>query len=313
MLIDQLSSISEDSSPVSLDMGAEEINLMRALVDEGNYKGVWDLSLELAEKNIFDIRILIYGIYYETIDDKLASLLDFYKTVNVLLDTAWHAVGPEVKRDNYAKTSFSWLFKQNLIDLQTHEVEQGSTWQKWLANYTTSDINQIISASEATRSSLSASLADGAGASLEKITELNNWLKDFIKLLPIPEQSVEEAPIKQDETAEVSEQAPSSAVGLGVTGSVHLDLLVQNMKVFERVIANGDLFKAAIVVTDINATLETFDPKLYFPDVFSQFYTTLVQHVNAITEVMEMQDSPQWTALNHLYHVDKNRFIDVEI
>lgn len=312
MLIDQLTAIEETLEPISLDMGSDELSLMRTLVDEGNFKGIYDLALELAEKQIFDVRILIYGVYHETTEDKIATLSNFYQTVNVLLTTAWHAVGPEGKRETYAKTSFSWLFKQNLIDFQTQEVEQGALWQSWLSTYTPLDIEQLISDSESTRGALQDTLGEAAGGSLEKITELNNWFRTFIKLLPVPQ---EEAPVEDmtSEEAPKDDSNTGTSGALGTTGSVHLDLLFQKMKVFERVTQKGDIFKAAIVLADINAELESFDPKVYFPDVFSQFYLTLVQNINPITEVMEMQDSPQWTVLNQLYQVDKNRFIDVEV
>ena len=316
MLIEQLSAIDESLEPISLDIGSDELSMMRDMVDAGDYKGIYDLALSLSEKSIFDVRILIYGLYFETVDDKLATLSNLYQSLNVLLDSAWHAVGPEGKRDKYAKTSLAWLFKQILIDLQTQEIEAGAVWQGWMGTYLAEDIQALIQDSESTRHALTTALAEDAGGTLEKITELNNWFKSFIKLLPIPSQSDADAFQEAEPVSEVSSQPSSMGNTLGgvaATGSVHLDLLVEKMKVFERVIERGDLLKAAIVVADINAALEAFDPKVYFPDIFSQFYLVLVQHINEITEVMDMQDSPQWTVLNHLYQVDKNRFIDVEV
>ncbi len=315
MLIDLLSAIDESVEPISLDIGSDELSMMRAYVDEANYQGIYDLTLSLAEKNIYDVRMLSYAIYSETIEDKLATLENLYQTLNILLDSAWHAVGPEGKRDKYAKTSLPWIFKQILIDLQTLEIEAGPLWQSWITTYTPENVYSFISASEVTRSALSTVLAEEAGTVLEKITELNNWFKDFIKLLPVPVQAEESVSLDTSTPSSEENTASSGSEnrGIGTTGSVHLDLLIQKMEVFERVVEKGDILKAAVVVMDINQALESFDPKLYFPDIFSRYYFLMVQNISTITEVMDLQDSPQWMALNQLYQVDKKGFIDVDL
>ena len=54
-------------------------------------------------------------------------------------------------------------------------------------------------------------------------------------------------------------------------GSYHMRLLVNKMKAFERLIEKEQFPKAAVVADDINAIIAHFDPRIYFPRMFSKF------------------------------------------
>jgi len=311
MIKDLLLSIDETVEPKSLEIGSDELNSMRSLVDALDYHGILDLAMELGEKGIFDIRIITYGLYAETLGDTLGSLSNLFESLNILFDSAWHAIGPAERREKYAKTSLSWLLKQVVVDFQTTELEAGPQWQSWISNYTHPDLQAILEGSTNPRTALPDLLGEESGPVLEKLTELTNWFKDFIKQVPLPQE--EASPETEEVSQESLSESSSSTATFASSGSLHLDLLVQKIKVFEQVVDNGDLLKAAIVVADINSILENFDPKLYFPAIFSNYYYLLVSHINTITDALDMQDSPQWVVLSNLYHVDKDLFVKITL
>jgi hypothetical protein len=88
-----------------------------------------------------------------------------------------------------------------------------------------------------------------------------------------------------------------------------MDILSHKLKVFERLIEKNEYAKAALVAKDINHLIENFDPLIYFPKLFSNYFSLLARHVLALSEQWE-DKSLKFKYLEKLYQTDLNKFIE---
>ena len=72
----------------------------------------------------------------------------------------------------------------------------------------------------------------------------------------------------------------------------------------------GDYARAAIVASDINRIVESFDPRVYLPRLFAGFYRRLAGGVGDLSPHWESAESFSWKALEQLYQVDLDAFLD---
>ena len=259
MTFDYLNGLTAETAPQGLEIGSPDLDTMRALADAEDFPGLLDLAKNLAGQQIFDIRVVFYAIYAETHEAGLLGLDQLFNYVSDLLTNKWSGLGPEDKRDRYAKSSLSWLFTHIRVDLQTVELEAGDTWKSWLQTFTHEDL----------------------GSLQRVISSLSHQLRNF---------------------------------GYGaVTGSVHLDILMKKLALFEQIMEQGDVAKAAIIVADIMETIEQFDPRLYLPSLFSRYFSLLTPKIGEIYELLEMRDTPQFQSLTSLYKVDMEAFFNLEL
>lgn len=320
-LQDILSSIhesKEDEALLSLEIDAPELDTMRTLADAADYQGIHELCEVLASRNVFDIRILIYSLYADYQRKGLLGLDEALSYLVEILGPCWENIGPTDRRDKYAKNSFAWLLKQILIDLQTVQLEQGDIWGGLLEVGSRDHVARMIERAEDVKEPLNHRLGDTATPIFIPLKELIEWLKEFMLLFPMPEaeQAAGEdyaASIASTENVAVGHQVPPATFAPILSGSVHLQILNRKLALFEEVLHQGDLVKAAVIAMDVNQLLESFDPKKYFPDLFSNYFSNMVDHSDEINDIIEMSGSPKWQALVNLYEVDLDKFKDIRI
>jgi hypothetical protein len=86
--------------------------------------------------------------------------------------------------------------------------------------------------------------------------------------------------------------------------------LVRKLEAFESLIAQGKHQKAALVADDLTEMISRFDPRVYFPDLFSSFGKSLAENIEILGEHWESRESLSWKALEQFYRVDLKRFVD---
>lgn len=314
MLVNQLLAIGEGYKPEYLNSDSEELDRLRSYIDSNDYSSVLQLASELVDGNILDVRVLTYAIYAEIREDVLFGLPHLVESITVILNNVWDFIGPEEKKITYAKSGFTWLFKQMVIDLQTAELNGTGVWSNWLESLHVEDVDDMVAGLGSVRDLMFDRLDKAATSVHEKITELTKWLAEFTLKLPLPvmpeEETIENDSAQQEQVTNVSSQNNSF---LGVEGSYHLNLLIHKLELFQQVLADGDVLKAAIIVADVNEIMESFDPKLYLPGVFSGYFKAMINSATQIAEIMEMRDTPQWVVLNDLYRVDMEGFREINV
>jgi hypothetical protein len=95
-----------------------------------------------------------------------------------------------------------------------------------------------------------------------------------------------------------------------VVGSPALATLQAKLRGFQSLVARGELARAAVVASDIRATLASFDPVAFFPSMFAAYFKTLHQVVEELTPFFADADNPAWHALDSYYRADMGAFFD---
>jgi len=63
---------------------------------------------------------------------------------------------------------------------------------------------------------------------------------------------------------------------------------------------------------DINNIIANFDPKVYFPRLFTRFSLQFAANINELTAFEEHKSSVEWQAMQELYKVDLESFVNFD-
>lgn len=291
------------------------------LAHNGDYQGSAAQAQAVFEEDIFDIRTVgffLYGIYLET---DIGALYDIFQTLIRLFQENWEAVGPAKKREKHAQTSINWLIKQIAKTLQHEEDKTSDNWNRWLKEVTSDDVAQIIEAGDELQKTLESILEDASRPLLEGLLKIKEWLTNLQQLVyqePEPEAEVEpetesDEPKSQQPIETIDQKVVSPAmIGVDdtvVTGSYHLRILLKKIEVFEQLISEEKFIMAALVAQDINDIVANFDPKVYFPGLFSKYSYLLAMNISKLSSFDGHKKTVEWQAMKELYKVDLNSFI----
>lgn len=321
MINDLLKAADPEQTIQALASDSPQLDQFRTLSDQGDFAAISQLCAELADQGIFDVRLLLSGLYEESKPDPLTSLPDVLDSILNLLGEYWFLVTPEEKKAKYAKGSLTWLLKQILVDLQTQEVGNTEILNGWLAgNVYRETIDAILKQIYQLSRLIDSDYEEMAGGTTQALNELSSWLKtlqpQLLQELANSEGEGDDADQSRsdEQGATVTGGTKPSASGVGgIQGSYHLNVLIEKMALLKQLSEEGNILKVAILAADINATIEEFDPKKYFPQLFSDYLYLMVNHANQINEALEMRDSPQWIVLNELLQTDPEKFKEIPI
>ncbi len=289
------------------------------LAHNGDYQGSATQAQAVFEEDIFDIRIVgffLYGIYLET---DIGALYDIFQTLIRLFQDNWEAVGPVKKREKHAQTSINWLIKQLAKTLQHEEDKTSDNWNRWLKEVASDDVTQIIEAGDELQQTLESILEDASRPLLEGLLKIKEWLTNLQQLVyqepePEVEPETESDELESQQPIETIDQkavspAMISADDTVVAGSYHLRILLKKIEVFERLINEKKFIMAALVAEDINDIVTNFDPKIYFPGLFSKFSYLLARNISEISSFDGHKNTVEWQAMKELYKVDLDSFM----
>lgn len=301
-----------------------------ALTMEGRYDEAAARSVEIIEQEIYDIRIIGYALYGHFLDHGIRSIAEINHCLVSLLQDNLEALGPLKKREKHIQTVLNWLMKQFLKKMQYEEEKQSSLYESWASEVSSDEVGQALDAMDELRRALGIVLEDAAGPVLDGLGKVNDWLTAFQKLVykePEPEAELEPElepeyepeKFEEEETIEPERRAvdqsttPLIQEGTGVEGSYHLNLLMRKLEAFDYLISEEKYASAALVADDIYMIIADFDPKLYFPKLFSRFSLLLAANINDLLAYNEYKESPGWQAMKELYKVDLEGFVKFNV
>jgi hypothetical protein len=166
------------------------------------------------------------------------------------------------------------------------------------------------------RRGLGERLEDAAGSILDLWSKVQEWLRNFQRLVyrePVAEVA-EEAPAvgTAADASGAARGAGTTVIGQLVEGSFPLTQLLAKLDAFERLIQKGKFPRAALLADDINQELANFDPKVYFPKLLGRYYTTMAINMTELYQYVDQRDTVEWQAFQELLKVDIEAFVNVE-
>ncbi len=333
MNIEVLKGTLEISEKPGLDTIDPRFSDIAALVQGGKYREAAISSEEVLKEKIYDIRIIGYFLYGHFMERAITGLTDIYLCLAALLSDNISALGPVRNREKHIQTILNWLVKQIMKTLQYEEERKKGIYNTWISGVSSDQVQEALDASDRLRRILGPVLEDAAGPVLDGMMKINDWLVSFQRLVyrepePEPEPKAEEEPameeiaeakeeiapeFREEERERFFETAPETEEKTtGVEGSHYLKILMKKLEAFDTLISAQKYASAAIVADDINAIIANFDPRIYFPKLFIKFIRQHTANINNLVAYAEYKDSVVWQALQELYKIDLESFVDFD-
>jgi len=319
MKIDLLNTTLEVTENPGMEMIDPRLLDITSLVENGDYEEAATQAEQILEEGAYDIRITGFFLYGVFLEQGLGELNVILECLTRLITENWEAVGPVKNREKHAQTSLNWFLRQLTKKLQYEEGRDSDVYQQWVAKVSSDDVQEALVASEDLKGALGEALEDQAEPLLDGLSKVNEWLVTFQRLVyrePEPEMEGEEEfePGAEGKPAErvAPVGVPVADVAVPVEGSYHLQLLLKKMEVFSRLVEKEEFPKAAIVADDINQIIGDFDPRIYFPKIFSRYSLLLALHIADISGFDEYKGSVVWQTMQDLYKVDLESFVSLD-
>lgn len=312
------------------------------LVQRAQYLEAAGLAESVLAEGIYDIRMIGFFTYGVFLERGPGSLKEIFDCLAGVLRDSWSAVGPAAKREKHAQTSLRWFGNQLLKKLQYEENARSELWEQWVSGVTSDEVGEAIEAADGLRRVAGMTLEDAAAPLIDSLAKLTQWLQAFQQVVyrePEPEAAAEAQPgmepepgpepepgaeaietSEEDETPSILRRASamrgaspdltSPEEGSLVEGSYHLRALMEKLEAFERLIAEEKYPRAALVADDINETITSFDPRLYFPKLFARYAYLKAANFQELYAFEDQKETAEWQALKEFYKVDMKGFVE---
>jgi hypothetical protein len=89
--------------------------------------------------------------------------------------------------------------------------------------------------------------------------------------------------------------------------------LLNKLQIFEILMSNADIYKAAIVFENIQNELQQFNPLHYLPELFSNYAKTHALYATDLYQLIHQHDNAQSQALKDYFAIDPEGFLQLEI
>ncbi len=296
-----------------LDSVDPRLAVINAMCDKNQLR---DLTIEvdaLIDAGIYDIRPISMYLWAAFSDGGLGTLSEIFDTLGVLVTMNLDGIGPSQRKIEHVSKRMSWLLQKLTDSIEYHEARHSLEWEKWTRELAPSAIDMALQR----LSALEASLDDRFASVRPAFQKLSARLRMVIVAFRLPTQrpvsiaSPVIASLRPPTHSRAQEELQVDArLGRAEVGVSHeFFALIQKLDAFSKLIKKGDLTRAAVVADDVMRTIESFDPREYFPELFSDFSELLSKHIDTLTTHWQDRDSAAWKAHSQFYRVDLRRFV----
>lgn len=332
---------------VPLDPGDERLGAIRDAYEKRNWLEAADLATNLAAEGIFDMTPMSYALYGAFREGGISIIELILDVLTAAFGKNFKAIGPRDRHDGFFASRTAWLFQTMHDNILYFQKNGGAEWKALTDKMTSVRVREIINHTEALDAALAAPAWEKVALALAALV---GDLRDLAALLEKQELIAKAAaakPATSDKPAEASNAGNAgnatsanhnadsaidpagadlvlSAENTGLTGTSSssakrtitlrvspqfLEFIVK-LRAFETLVERGQHMKAAIVAEDIQNIVEHFDPRTYFPDLFSRFSQLLCEHADELEDGMRLQNSFAWKTASQFYQVDLDKFVN---
>lgn len=298
------------------------LNAITDLTEQRKFAEAAVLAGRLLDERIYDIRPISIYLFGALLEGGFSALGGIFAALGSLLGPNLAAVGPMKRREEQFNRRMIWLFDTSLDTLKYHQVKRTDEWTRWVQGSNLEAVTAAQKTAAALVGQLSAETYKGAHTALSRVID---WLRD--------QAASQRASVAEPPPASVAAPAPASPpsvrpalVSLAtprppeplepVRRRVELEVSHQfielwvKLRAFEALIEKKQFERAALVGDDIMNTIDKFDPRDYFPELFSRFSALMSKNIGTLSDHAGNRDSDSWKAMNQFYRVDLKGFVD---
>lgn len=307
------------------DAALDDASLQRITdsADRGDYLEAAGKAAALLGKHIYDIRVIGYYLFGVMLEQGIGHLPALLGRIHTLLTDDLAKLGPSQKKERVIDVTLHWLLQTMAERCRYHAAQHDATWAQWLSQLHPRLAGEIAQALDRVATEMQRLVEEPR--CLGPLSRLRRWVMEDLPRTrpaesPAPAAAAGLAPAPARTPGELGEvgqvgqdSAPAAApatVARDVAESPAMMLLLRKLRAFEMLIERGDMSKAAVVASDIRQTIESFDPLLYLPALFSTFFKLLSRSTGELMPHWEELGSPAGQALQSFYRVDIDGFLD---
>ncbi|MEN6375664.1 MAG: type VI secretion system protein IglI family protein [Smithella sp.] len=293
----------------------QRLSDIATLVQEGDFQRAALQSKEILDEKIYDIRIIGYYLYGYFAEGGVGAAEEVFACLTGILNKNVAALGPVKNRDKHIKNTLSWLFKTISNNLVYETEKRTGVYAQWQESISPEQVQEILESGWRLQEAIT--MMEVSSDVTDAFTKILEWFQVFQNVV-YREQSQDKEPQQEDVAEEAVPQQETKKplkddfTVKGIEGSYHMKLLMRKLDAFDKLIEADKLALAAIVADDINNTISNFDPKLYFPGLFTRFYMQFAKNVNQLINYVQFKNSAAWMTLQELYKVDIESFIEFD-
>lgn len=307
--------------PEGEDAGLESVDprlaLLNTLLDKNQLRDLAAEVEQLLDAGIYDIRPISMYLWVAFSESGLTALPDLFDTLTALVGVNMGAIGPRHKKvDHYCKR-ISWLMQKLADVIEYHDARRTPEWQLWTDARGPEFIDGVLERAHAFETTLDDRFAPIAPA-FQKLTARLRAVSLSFRIPALPPVSIASPVIssvrpptqKGNSARPTHELKVDARLGRAEVGVSHeFFALIQKLDAFASLVKKGDLARAAVVADDVMGSIDSFDPRVYFPELFSDFSELLSKHIEALESYWRDRDSNAWKAHSQFYRVDLRRFV----
>lgn len=318
-ILDRSLAVSENPGLETTD---ERLDDIATLAQDGDFAGAAGAAQGVFEEEIYDVRLLgifFYGVFLEL---GIAALRPVMQTLQGVLENNWPAFGPTAHKEKQTQTALRWFLNQLLKKLEHEEQTKGKIWEEWVGALGADQVREALEAVEAVRQVLGQTLQEAAGPLTDGLGKVGQWLQSFQQVVssakddtaPGAEEELQEGP--PDIGPGEEKGAPLSIPGEDQSqscaeGSYRLQELIRKMDAFAHLIEGQKYPAAAVVVDDVNEIIGNFDPRIFFPKLFSRYLHLLALNIGELSKLEENKESAEWQVMKAYYQADLDGFVNL--
>jgi hypothetical protein len=290
------------------------------LAQGARYTEAADAVEALLGERLYEVRLLGYHLFAVFHEEGLSRLPAVLEALAALIQRNWQGLAPADKQVMLLNKGVTWFLQQAADALAYHRARKSELWSEWLRTLAPEQADASLRQTEALQGLLSGPAFRTGFAQLARLTQELLEVRSLLtaaRAAPAP-QGEQPAGTPAPATAAPAPlptgNSPFLLLGqlVQLRGSAHFVDLCNKLKAFELLIQRRQYEKAALVSDDILATLEGFDPRKYFPELFATFGALLSQHVENIQPYWERKESVEWKTLTQFFQVDLESFVGRE-
>ena len=278
------------------------------LVDKGDAARAADMAEELFAEGLTDVRALVAVLYAAFLEGTLDTMPAILEVVQLSVGENLEMIGPAERKKTLFDRRFAWLFERIADQLKYHEQNKTERMEAW-AQADEAELTTACALAETLGATLRDGNYDTAARQLGRVT---TWLRSRAESVaamnaPTPEEPSMSSPAPSPAPSHLPEER-EGRVTLAV--SHEFAELCRKLKAFETLVEKGRHDKAALVAADLQQLIAQFDPRAYFPELFSTFAALFSEHIETLSHHFEQRESPAWGALDQFYRVDLKAFVE---
>ncbi|WP_437603026.1 type VI secretion system protein IglI family protein [Sorangium sp. So ce590] len=309
------------------DMAESTVDALVRLVQAGEHQEAARQATKALAAGGTDVRAiaaLLLGVFGERGPAALPGMLD---VLTGATGRRWEALRPAARRDRAVDSALCLLFRSVKASIDFHESARDATWRAWVEQVDRDLARACLEAAAAFEAAAAERIA--SPRCVVELAGLKTRVELCLQRMPqrepppepvaAPEAGADAAAKDVDADAGAappaagiaqSEPAPQAPGARMIQVSPALERFIRKLEAFAGLVEQGEMGKAAIVARDIKAAVDDFDPRVYLPALLAPHFRLLSTHIEAIAPHWAAADSPAWEALEQLYRVDLDAFLE---